>query len=199
VDPVYYDHPYFPVPASEDDGLARAYRLLSEVISRTDRAALGRLSCAKEYLAIIRHHDGVLTRTTICFADEIRGTDGVSNASQKAHAPTRKQLAAAVAVIEELSCEWDPEKFKDRYRARLKRVVDRKRKGETSRRRAPRPGPSPRPISHARARADARADARAAPARRQRSLVRAARARARVLASRSVAAQVSGAGGARAG
>jgi non-homologous end joining protein Ku len=26
---------------------------------------------------------------------------------------------------------WDPDKHKDRYRARLKRVVDRKRKGET--------------------------------------------------------------------
>jgi DNA end-binding protein Ku len=36
-----------------------------------------------------------------------------------------------VAVIEELTCDWDPEKHKDRYRARLKRVVDRKRKGET--------------------------------------------------------------------
>jgi non-homologous end joining protein Ku len=31
----------------------------------------------------------------------------------------------------ELTCDLDPEKHKDRYRARLKRVVDRKRKGET--------------------------------------------------------------------
>ena len=36
-----------------------------------------------------------------------------------------------MAVIEELSCDWEPDKFKDRYRARLKRVVDRKRRGET--------------------------------------------------------------------
>ena len=36
-----------------------------------------------------------------------------------------------MAVIEELSSDWDPGKHKDRYRARLKRVVDRKRKGET--------------------------------------------------------------------
>ena len=40
-------------------------------------------------------------------------------------------MNAAVAVIKELTCDWDPDKHKDRYRARLKGVVDRKRKGET--------------------------------------------------------------------
>lgn len=36
-----------------------------------------------------------------------------------------------MAIIEALSCDWDPDRHKDRYRARLKRVVDRKRRGET--------------------------------------------------------------------
>jgi DNA end-binding protein Ku len=51
VDPMYFDHPYFLVPAGDDDGSIRAYRLLSEAMSRTDRAALGRLVMrAKGYL-----------------------------------------------------------------------------------------------------------------------------------------------------
>ena len=132
VDPMYFAHPYFLVPAGDDDGSVRAYRLLSEVMSRTDRAALGRLVMrAKEYLAIVRHRDGALTLTTMRFADEIRDVKGIDTAHQKSHKPTRKQLDAAVAIIEALSCDWDPDKHKDRYRARLKRVVDRKRKGET--------------------------------------------------------------------
>ncbi|HZE05253.1 MAG TPA: Ku protein [Solirubrobacteraceae bacterium] len=132
VDPIYFEHPYFLVPAAEDDGSIRAYRLLSEVMSQTDRAALGRFVMrAKEYLAIIRHRDGALTLTTMRFADEVRATKDVDAATQKSHKPTKKQLDAAVAVIEELSCDWEPEKFEDRYRARLKRVVNRKRKGET--------------------------------------------------------------------
>lgn len=132
VDPIYFDHPYFLVPAAEDDGSIRAYRLLTEVMSQTDRAALGRFVMrAKEYMAIVRHREGALTLTTMRFADEVRATKDVDAATQKSHKPTKKQLDAAVAVIEELSCEWEPEKFKDRYRARLKRVVDRKRKGET--------------------------------------------------------------------
>jgi DNA end-binding protein Ku len=65
------------------------------------------------------------------FADEIRPTKDVNAATQKAHKPTRRELEVAVALIEELSCEFEPEKYKDEYRARLKRVVARKRKGET--------------------------------------------------------------------
>jgi DNA end-binding protein Ku len=132
VDPLYFDHPYFLVPAGDDDGSIRAYGLLTEVMGRTDRAALGQFVMrAKEYLAIVRERDGALTLTTMLFADEIRELGGIDGASQKSHKPTRKQLDAAVAVIEDLTCDWDPDKHKDRYRARLKRVVDRKRKGET--------------------------------------------------------------------
>jgi DNA end-binding protein Ku len=132
VDPIYFDHPYFLLPASADDGATRAYKLLTEVMGQTDRAALGRFVMrAKEYLAIVRVRDGALTLTTMLFADEVRATKDVDGATQKSHKPTSKQLTAAVAVIEELSCDWDPEKYKDRYRARLKSVVQRKRKGQT--------------------------------------------------------------------
>ena len=34
-------------------------------------------------------------------------------------------------MIEELTADWEPDRFKDRYRQRLQRVVSRKSKGET--------------------------------------------------------------------
>jgi DNA end-binding protein Ku len=132
VDPIYFDHPYFLVPGSSDDGAKRAYALLAKTMASTERAALGRFVMrAKEYLAIVRVRDGALTLTTMLFADEVRATKDIDAATQKSHKPTKRQLDAAVAVIEELSTEWEPEKHKDRYRARLKRVVDQKRKGKT--------------------------------------------------------------------
>ncbi len=132
VDPIYFDHPYFLVPASEDDGAARAYRLLVEVMGAAERAALGRFVMrAKEYLAIIRAREKALTLTTMRFADEVRSSKNVAAARGKKHAPTRKQLDAAVAVIEELSTDWDPNAYRDEYRKRLKKVIARKRKGET--------------------------------------------------------------------
>jgi DNA end-binding protein Ku len=132
VDPIYFDHPYFLTPAAEDDGSKRAYRLLTEVMSQTERAALGRFVMrTKEYLAIVRERGGALTLTTMLFADEVRPAKDVDAATGKAHRPTRKQLDAAVAVIEALSSEWDPQEHKDRYRDRLRQVVERKRKGAT--------------------------------------------------------------------
>src|SRR5205814_3729323 len=96
VDPIYFDHPYFLVPASDDDGAKRAYRLLTDVMSQTDRAALGRFVMrAKEYLAIVRARDGVLTLTTMLFAEEVRPTKDVDAATPKAHKPTPKQVNTA--------------------------------------------------------------------------------------------------------
>jgi DNA end-binding protein Ku len=132
VDPIMYDHPYFLVPAGSDDGTLRAYALLAEVMAGTDRAALGRFVMrAREYLAIVRARGGVLSLTTMRFAEEIRSADPVDTAGGRAHRPTRRQLDAAVAIIEELTTEWEPERYRDRYRQRLQRVVSRKSRGET--------------------------------------------------------------------
>ena len=51
VDPIYFDHPYVLVPSGDSEGTQRAYRLLVEVMARTERAALGRFVLrTKEYL-----------------------------------------------------------------------------------------------------------------------------------------------------
>ena len=142
VDPIFFDHPYLLLPASDDDGATRAYRLLSEVMKQTGRAALGRFVMrAKEYLALVRAREDALTLTTMLFADEVRDTKDVDAAAQKSHKPSAKQLDAAIAVIEELTSDWDPQAHTDHYRERLKDVVARKRKGHTVK--APPPAEAP--------------------------------------------------------
>jgi DNA end-binding protein Ku len=74
---------------------------------------------------------GALILTTMRFADEVRPTDDLPASRGKSHKPSAKQLDAAIAVIEELTCDWEPEKYKDRYRKRLREVVRRKQKGRT--------------------------------------------------------------------
>ena len=142
VDAIYFDHPYFLVPAGESEGTLRAYQLLVEAMSRSERVALGRFVMrTKEYLAAVGVRDGALALSTMRFHDEVRPSDKVPTGGKK---PTRTQLDRAVAVIEELSTEWDPTRYEDCYRERLKRVIDRKRKGE--RIRAPKPEAEPAPV-----------------------------------------------------
>src|SRR3954464_11495788 len=116
VDPIYFDHPYWLVPAGDDEGATRAYKLLLGVMERTDHAALGSFVMrAKQHLAIVRARDGALTLTTMRFHDEVRSTKDVPSATGKTAKPSKGELDAAVKLIEALSEEWDPAAHEDRY------------------------------------------------------------------------------------
>lgn len=151
VDPIFFDHPYFLLPAGDSEGTLRAYRLLVEVLGKQERVALGRFVMrTKEYLVAVRAREGALALTTMLFADEVRPTKGISPRGKK---PSPKQLQNAVAIIEELSTDWDPETYEDCYRRRLKRVIDAKRKHRTIQ--APEPEKEPNPVSDLMAALDA--------------------------------------------
>ena len=132
VDPIYFAHPYWLVPAGDDEGAARAYRLLLGVMEKTEHAAMGSFVMrAKEHLAIVRARDGALRLTTMRFHDEVRATKDVTGASGKSAKPSKKELESAVALIEALAAEWEPERYEDRYRKRLQKIVRDKSKGKT--------------------------------------------------------------------
>jgi DNA end-binding protein Ku len=141
LDPIDFDHPYLVAPAGESEGTLRAYRLLVDVMERSERVALGRFVMrTKEYLAALRVRDGALTLTTMRFHDEIRATKPIPTGGKK---PAKKQLDHALALIEALSTNWDPERYEDCYRERLRRVIDDKRKRRTIE--APKPEKEPKP------------------------------------------------------
>jgi DNA end-binding protein Ku len=132
VDPIYFDHPYWLVPAGDDEGATRAYKLLLGVMEKSDHAALGSFVMrAKEHLAIVRARDGALTLTTMRFHDEVRSTTDVPSAAGKSTKPSKQELDTAVALIEAMAEEWDPAQHEDRYRKRLQKIVRDKRKGKT--------------------------------------------------------------------
>jgi DNA end-binding protein Ku len=94
----------------------------------------------KEYLVAIRVPSGnpservvgraargkALTLNTLRFHDEIRDAEGIDGTGGRTKP---KEVAQAVALIEALSCDWDPERYDDEYRKRLQSIVRRKRKG----------------------------------------------------------------------
>jgi DNA end-binding protein Ku len=128
VDPIYFDHAWFLVPAGDSQGTRRAYRLLVEVMESTGRAALGRFVMrTKEYLVLVRPREGLLSLTTMRFHDEVRPTDGIARGGRK---PAKAKIDQAVAVVESLAADWDPERYTDCYRERLERIVAQKKKGQ---------------------------------------------------------------------
>ncbi len=131
VDPIYFDHPYVVMPSGEAEGIQRAYRLLVEVMGRTERAALGRVVMrTKEYLVLIRARQERLVLTTLLWHDEVRPTDPIP-APTKKDKPAKKEVDAAVELIESFSCDWDPTRYEDSFQKRLREIVKRKAKGKT--------------------------------------------------------------------
>ncbi|WCB96467.1 Non-homologous end joining protein Ku [Baekduia alba] len=141
IDPILYDHPYWLVATGDSEGPKRAYRLLVEAMADSDQVALGRFVLrTKEYLVAVRVRDGLLALTTMAFADEIRPTTGIAPGGRK---PGKKAVDQAVRLIEALSDDFDPNAYKDEYRARLRNVIKAKEKGGTID--APEPDDEPAP------------------------------------------------------
>lgn len=145
IDPVYFDHPYWLLPAGDGDGPIRAYRLLVDVMGDAGQVAIGRIVMrAKEYLVALREQDGLLSLTTMRFADELRTPDDVDAIPQGAKGkPSKREVDDAVALIGELTDDFKPSRYDDCHRVRLLRLIDEKRKdGKVT---IPEPEPVPEP------------------------------------------------------
>ncbi|MGE4426341.1 MAG: Ku protein [Solirubrobacteraceae bacterium] len=129
IDPIHFDHPYWLLPRGEGDGPARAYRLLRDVMAETDRVAIGRIVIrAKEQLVALREQRGLLSLTTMRFAEEIRDPhDTGAVPDDAATEPTDEEVGDAVALIEEMTVDWDADAYTDAHRERMLALIEEKR------------------------------------------------------------------------
>lgn len=127
IDPIQFDRPYHLALAGSSDGDRRAYRLLLEAMTKSGRAAIGRMVMrTREYLVLVRPRGGILGLTTLHFHDEVRSYEDIP-AGEGAEAP-ESSLRAAIAVIEELSSEWEPEDYRDHFRDRIAALIKERRR-----------------------------------------------------------------------
>jgi DNA end-binding protein Ku len=130
IDPIYYDHPYYLVP---DKGAGKAYTLLLDAMKESEKVAIARVVIrSKENLVAIRPLDGVLTMETMLFADEVVPSDGIEDipADGEATKTSARELEMAKQLIDSLTAEFEPDKYRDEYRDRVLDMIERKAEGE---------------------------------------------------------------------
>jgi DNA end-binding protein Ku len=129
IDPIYFDSPYYLGPAA---GAEKAYSLLARALEESGKVAIARFVFRnKEHLAAIRPGDGVLTLTTMRFADEVvppSDLDDVLPSEQPKVA--KRELEMAEQLIESLTRDFDPTAYRDEYREQLLAMIERKAAGE---------------------------------------------------------------------
>src|SRR4051794_29580972 len=128
IDPVFYDHPYYLVPDS-NEAAVRAYHLLRTVMERSGQVAIARFVLrTKEYLVAVRTRGDSITLTTMLFHDEVRSADDVG--IDKLPKAKPKEVEQAVKLVKALQRDFDPANYEDDHRKRLLALVDKKRKGQ---------------------------------------------------------------------
>ncbi len=130
IDPAHFNHPYFLLPDSSSEGVTRVYRLLRDAIANTGQVAIGRVVLrSKEYLVAVRERDGLLSLTTMLFAEEIRDPQQiVAVPSARAGKPGRGEVAQAAKMIEAMTRDFDSSRYEDCHRSRLMKIIQKKRK-----------------------------------------------------------------------
>jgi DNA end-binding protein Ku len=130
IDPVYYDHPYYLVP---DKGATKAYGLLLGAMKESGKVAIARVVIrSKEQLVAIRPGEGdVLMMETMLFHDEVVPSDDLDDLPEaKDLKASDRELKMAQQLIDSLSSEFDPSRYRDEYRDKVLELIERKASGE---------------------------------------------------------------------
>ncbi|MCZ4346505.1 Ku protein [Devosia neptuniae] len=129
IDPIYFDKPYFIVPA--DDLAEDAFRVIRDALRASEKVGLGQLALrGKEYLVAIKPTGTGLLLETLHYEEELRKADPyfAEISAKKADA---ELLEVATALIEKKTAPFDAGVFKDHYQAALRELIATKLKSKS--------------------------------------------------------------------
>jgi len=126
VDPVYFEKSFYLGP---DKGGDRPYRLLSEAMRQTGRAALARyVARGKDQLVLLRPYENGLIMQQLRYSDELRSFSEVPLGAAEIKEP---ELKLAIQLIDQIATdEFHPEEYEDTQRMQVRGLIERKVQGE---------------------------------------------------------------------
>jgi DNA end-binding protein Ku len=129
VDVLYFEKPYFVVPA--DDLAEEAFVVLREALRHTRKMGIGQLALrGREYLVSVKPCGRGIVLETLRYADEVnRARDYFRDIGDAEADPELLDLAET--LIDRKTAKFDPAKFHDRYIEGLHDLIEKKRKGQT--------------------------------------------------------------------
>jgi DNA end-binding protein Ku len=128
IDPIFFRQSYYLAPKGK--GADRAYALLLQAMLETKKVGIATLVLRdKEHLVAIRPAEKVLMLETMFFQDEIRDPEEELDTLPPVGNSNDRELSIAKKLVESLTDEWDPSRYKNTYRQRVEELVEQKRAG----------------------------------------------------------------------
>jgi DNA end-binding protein Ku len=126
IDPMYFDKTYYLVP---EGAAVKAYRLIADALEDEGLVGVAKVALReREHLAAIRVKDGALVLETMHWPEEIR--DMKFEELKKRPRVQDRERKMARQLIQQLTDDFDPSRFKDEYHKELKKLIRKKVKGE---------------------------------------------------------------------
>jgi DNA end-binding protein Ku len=127
IDPIYYNKSYFIGPNENGE---KPYSLLKKAIEDTSKIGIAKITIrSKQQLAVVRGYKNGLLLETIHWPDEVRNIAQIPNFSEQIEVD-EKELDMAKTLVEQLTTEFNPEKYTDEYRTSLLELIESKMKNE---------------------------------------------------------------------
>jgi DNA end-binding protein Ku len=126
IDALYYDKPYFVVPA--DDLAEEAFVVLREALRRARKVGIGQLAMrGQEYVVAIKPCGRGILMETLRYADELNKASSYFRDIEDAE-PDADLLQLATTLIDKKSGKFDAGEFHNRYVDALRGLIEEKRK-----------------------------------------------------------------------
>jgi DNA end-binding protein Ku len=122
IDPLFFDKPYYLEPQKGGD---RAYALMRDALAESKKVGIAKVVLkSREHLAAVKTVGDMMTLQTMRFAHEIVETDSL-NLPKKAEI-SKKEMDLANTLIDSMSDNFDPKKYKDDYYDKVMEVTQMK-------------------------------------------------------------------------
>ncbi|MGA9340793.1 MAG: Ku protein [Rhodanobacteraceae bacterium] len=126
IDIRYFEKPYYLLPAKR---AAKGYVLLRETLRDTGLAGLARVVIrTREHLALVIAEEQALVLMLLRYPQELidQDTYDLPDAGKAGLKINAKELDMAAKLVESMREEWKPSKYKDDYREKLAKVIERR-------------------------------------------------------------------------
>lgn len=124
VPPEYFERPYYLVPGKKSE---KSYVLLRETMVKLSRVGLARVVIrTREYLALMMPRDAALMLVLLRYPQEIVPASEYAfpDRALSSYHLGKPEMDMARQLVETMSGEWQPTKYKDEFRAKLTKVIE---------------------------------------------------------------------------
>jgi DNA end-binding protein Ku len=130
IGPEYYEKPYILVPGKKAE---KGYVLLRETLKRTGKIGIARVVIrTREYLSAVMPKDKALILVLLRYPQELVSSDDyrIPEGGLAQYRIATKELAMAEQLIKSMASEWKPGDFRDEFRDRLQKVIEKRMKSK---------------------------------------------------------------------